>query len=291
MKRTRKILALLLITSMAFSVFHPIGVYAVTQEIERTVEENIKQITNNVQQSQGETQQTATGNTTEFAGGEGTEVSPYLIANKTHLNNVRNYLSVHFKLVNDIEFEDVDFVEGGAFYNNGAGFAPIGSDDSSAFTGVFDGNGCAVKNLYINITSDSTVYAGLFGYNHGTIKNLGIVDGNVTTTSSHAFAGGIVGDNRGMIENCYNTGTMSVTSTLFSAFVGGIVGFNGGTIRDCYNTGAVSAFSISSEACAGGIAGYNYSDTTIENCYNTGTVTATATSPYNYIYAHAVQEE
>ena len=49
-----------------------------------------------------------TENTTEFLGGNGTEENPYLISNKTHLNNVRNYLDAHFKMVADIEFTEAD---------------------------------------------------------------------------------------------------------------------------------------------------------------------------------------
>ena len=99
----------------------------------------------------------ASGNTTDFLGGSGTEADPYLISNKTHLNNVRNYLNANFKLMCDIDFADADFAEGGAFYNNGKGFTPIGSW-TNKFTGTFDGNGFAVKKLYINTDSD----AGLF---------------------------------------------------------------------------------------------------------------------------------
>ena len=234
---------------------------------------------------------TATGNTTEFAGGSGTADDPYLISTKEHLNNVRNYLSAHFKMINDIEFTDADFAEGGAFYNRGAGWKPIGTGINYAFTGVFDGNGFAIKNLYINIKSDYTVYAGLFGSNKGTIKNLGMVDGSVSATSTSssyasACAGGIVGYNwAGTITNCYNTGSVSATATSSSdaeasAYAGGIAGDSFGPITDCYNTGSVSATATSSSyarAYAGGIAGSNAKGTTT-NCYNTGSVSATATS-------------
>ena len=69
---------------------------------------------------------TATGNTNEFAGGTGTAEDPYLVSTKEHLNNVRFYLSAHFKMINDIEFADADFAEGGMFYNGGDGWEPLG---------------------------------------------------------------------------------------------------------------------------------------------------------------------
>jgi len=57
----------------------------------------------------------------DFAGGNGTEESPYMIADATQLNNVRNYLDSCFEVIADIEFTFADFAEGGAFYNGGAG--------------------------------------------------------------------------------------------------------------------------------------------------------------------------
>ncbi len=212
-------------------------------------------------------------NTTEFAGGFGTEQSPYLIETKYHLNNVRNYLDAHFKMIADVEFTDADFSQGGAFYNGGKGFEPIGTDENSAFTGSFDGNGFTVKNFYTNISSDiSYVYAGLFGYNKGLIKNVGMVDGSViasvSSSSCYAYVGGIVGHNNGVIERCYNTGEVS-TSSLGSAYAGGIAGQNcRATITNCYNTGDISA-STSHYAYVGGIAGYCYDNSKIVKCYNT----------------------
>ena len=187
--------------------------------------------------------------TTEFLGGDGTEESPYLISNKTHLNNVRNHRSSHFKMVADIVFTEADFAEKGDYYNNGQGWQPIGTDDVTPFIGVFDGNGHIIKGLYVNILkTNKYIYAGLFGYNEGTIKNLGMLDGSVSATAPSApssfYAGGIAGWNYGTISNCYNTGSASASVSSFytpsssssSSYAGGIAGYNreGGTISNCY---------------------------------------------------------
>lgn len=66
----------------------------------------------------------AVENTTEFAGGDGTEANPYLISTKVHLNNVRNHLDAHFKMTADIVFADADFAAGGAFHNDCANCPP-----------------------------------------------------------------------------------------------------------------------------------------------------------------------
>ncbi len=253
----------------------------------------------------------AGGNTSEFAGGHGTAYSPYLISDKMHLNNVRNYLDAYYKLLCDIEFTDADFAEDGDYYNDGIGWTPIG-DNTNAFTGVFDGNGFSVKNLKLGIESrDGDIYAGLFGYNQGAIYDFGMVGGDISATSSkssyRAYAGGIAGYNEGVIKNCYNTGSVSASSyaggiaghnegvitdchntgnVSASSYAGGITGRNYGTITNCYNTGNVSAFGY-----AGGIAAYNRDYGTITNCYNTGGVSATATkitSAYNNAYAGGI---
>ena len=154
-------------------------------------------------------------NTADFAGGSGTEADPYLISTTAQLNNVRKYLGAHFKMMCDVEFTKADFATGGALYNGGAGWEPIGTKDSP-FTGTFDGNGFAVKNLYVNISSSSAdVYAGLFGYNNGTIKNLGMVDGSVSASAEDysAYTGEIAGCNAGTIKSCYNTGKVSATAS------------------------------------------------------------------------------
>ena len=48
----------------------------------------------------------ALDNTTEFAGGDGTEENPYLISSAEHLDHVRNYLEANFKMVEDVVFSD-----------------------------------------------------------------------------------------------------------------------------------------------------------------------------------------
>ena len=82
-----------------------------------------------------------TGNTTEFAGGSGTEADPYLVGTKEHLNNVRNYPSSYFKQISNISFSNEDFERGGAFYNFGYGW------DGFDFEGTYDGGSFSIVNL------------------------------------------------------------------------------------------------------------------------------------------------
>ncbi len=199
-------------------------------------------------------------NTTDFAGGTGRLENPYRVATVEHLNNVRNNLGVYFIQTADIDLTAAT-AEGGAFYNDGSGWLPIGTDAYTPFGGNYNGGGHRIIGLKSKQSDLGTPCGGLFGYNSGVIQNLGMDGGAVLTFS---YAGGIVGDNRGTITNCYNTGSVSSTS-----YAGGIAGYSFGIITNCYNTG-----SVLSSLCAGGIAGSN--NDSIKNCYNTGAVSSSS---------------
>jgi hypothetical protein len=225
------------------------------------------------------------------------------------LDNVRNDLSGKYILMNDIDLSTATAV-GGEYFNNGAGWQPIGTE-ISPFTGIFDGNGHKVIGMKIHLISDKKVYAGLFGsIKDAQIKNIGILDSVVYAEStstdssvSDVFAGGVVGYAYNFtVSNSYNTGSVTAFS-LFKSDAGGIVGkaeanfTQPSTIINSYNTSQVNAktaaggvagetsrvditksfnngninFSNSSNKYSGGIVGYDYRST-ISESYNTGTV-------------------
>ena len=144
------------------------------------------------------------------------------------------------------------------------GFVPV--DQSTSFTGTFNGLGNTVSNLTINSSAE---YTGLFGEvgATGILENLGLVGGSVIVTDG-GEVGELVGANDGTIEDSYATGAVTSSGSDDYADVGGLAGYNNGTIKDSYATGAVSsggAYDI------GGLAGYNSG--TIEDDYATGAVT------------------
>lgn len=218
------------------------------------------------------------------------------ISTKEQLNAIRNNLSGSYKLVADIIFTDADFEEGGAFYNDGMGFNPIGSYlrimtgnnmmvDAAAFTGTLDGNGHVIKGLRINVREqDNYSYVGLFALNKGTIKNLGLEQSSITARFAQeegaAFqtvdVGAFTAYNMGTVSHCYNTA--SVTATIngdVKAQVGAIAGSSGGAVEYCYNTGCISGSSNSTYwVVCGGIVGYARSVATEMSCYNVGTVSS-----------------
>ena len=181
-------------------------------------------------------------NTTEFAGGDGSISNPYLVATKEHLNNVRLYLSSYYKVIDDIIFDEEDFLEGGLFYNGGLGWEPIGYM-TDVFTGTFDGDSHIIQNIYINNPQENI---GFFGSVSGSIKNLCLVDVNITGGNN---TGGVCGQIvKTTINRCYVSG-----SVVGKTNVGGITGWCNcnNTISLCYNSATVNGTSN-----VGGIAGY-----------------------------------
>ncbi|WP_339750622.1 MBG domain-containing protein [Algoriphagus aquimarinus] len=147
--------------------------------------------------------------------GDGTEANPWEIATPEQLHAVRSYLSDHFKVVADIDLSEVTR-EGGKYWNDGAGWSPIGNG-STPFTGSISGGGFALEGTYINNSTDNNV--GIFGViKDGSIKRLAILSPDITGgTVVGALAGLVVG---GTIQECYAfEGSVSG-----DFFVGGLIG-------------------------------------------------------------------
>ena len=141
-------------------------------------------------------------------------------------------------------------------------WTPIGNN-SSSYTGTFDGNNKTISGLYFNNAQAS--YVGLFGYigKDGSVSDVGVINSYI---NGNEKVGGVCGNNGGTITSCYNTGTVSGTR-----YTGGVCGYNNyGTIKSCYNTGAVSG----TGSFIGGVCAEN--EGTIENSYNTGAVSSKA---------------
>ena len=235
---------------------------------------------------------TESGNTTEFAGGSGTAEDPYLISTKYHLDNVRNYLSSNFKLINDIEFTGVDFSEDGDFYNYGICWKPIG-DNTDKFTGKFDGGNFEIKNLQIH--KKNSDYVGLFGYIYnGRVSDLHLVNVDIEGKN---YVGSVCGylhsasvNNRSSVKaahinSCYSSGNV----VGYGTYTGGLCGYMNGT---AYGLGApggstyryaeakvensINETNVTGDTYSGGIVGYASSDgCIISSCVNNGTVVAT----------------
>ena len=131
------------------------------------------------------------------------------------------------------------------------------------YTGTFDGNGHTISGLYIN--DETRIDVALFSYvtTGGVVQNVGILD---SYFHGNDLVAAVVGENNGIVRNCYNTGTVSGRSV-----IAGVVGRNFyGTVSACYNSG-----NISGDDYVAGIAGENYY-TDLSNCYNNGNISGTS---------------
>ena len=206
----------------------------------------------------------------EFANGRYVDDTTVMeVANPRHLDNIRNHLGGTFKQTKDIDFgksngftnsitydrKDTEttfhvekilsfddsmavprFYHTETEYGNIYGFVPIG-DESSRFSGSYDGDGHVISNLVINYMDgdDSHSVAALFGFvdvpaSH-PVSNV-IMDDSCSFASTYLSAS-IAGDVRGelIVEGC------SSEATIYSAqYAAGFVT----QIHDDYRTTATA---------------------------------------------------
>ncbi len=203
-----------------------------------------------------------TANFGPFSGGNGTVEDPYQIADWYRLDDVRNYLSSYFILINDLNSNSIGYTElASASAHEGKGWQPIAAN--STFVGSFDGQGYEICDLFINRPDESIV--GLFGAvgEAGVIDNIG-VNGNVTGYDNTA---GLVGKNEGTVRNSYST-----CNVIGNLNVGGLVGKSDnseGAVTDSYASGNVTGINN-----VGGLVGWNR-EGSMSTSYATGRVTGT----------------
>jgi hypothetical protein len=231
----------------------------------------------------------------EFAGGDGSAETPWLISTPEQLSAMRNYLGAdhadkHFELVNDIDLTV-------APYNSDAGWEPIGTymegedPTNQPFSGSFDGGSHAISGLFIDRPTPHGI--GLFGMTAGaTIQDLQLVDVNVTgelhigalvgyagtgtTISAVSSTGSVVADTRagGLVGIAYDSTLTDCHSACTASAIdgtnaGGLAGqIEGTTIANSHATGDVSA----SQDQVGGLVGEARNKSLILDCYATGTV-------------------
>ncbi len=194
-------------------------------------------------------------------------------------------------------------------------WVPIGNKAAGrSFAGVFDGQGHAVKGLYIGLTDSEEInvdsyYKGFFGVcTQATIKNLSVYG---KSTCAARYIGGLIGyaSLNTTVENCHNyvefsasnpnnlevygyggiasvarsstftNCTNNVDITGIGGQVGGIIGYaqTGVTVQKCSNTGKIYQNGCKTVyyTGVGGIIGQvEGTDVVVTDCYNTGNVSA-----------------
>ena len=241
---------------------------------------------------------------TSYAGGDGTQSSPYLISTAQELALLSNDVNsgkfydqetgtdkyIYAQLTDDIDLS-------GKYWN------PIGQlnvMDMSGYTfvGSFDGNEHEIMNLEYD-TSSLGMFVGVFGFvgkmdgqvneKYNEIKNLGISGNDIELifpSSSQIDGIGIAGIAsyaiHTKIEDCYNKASITVDGA--GGTVAGIVVAMSGEVKNCYNTGDLTMnidigdgnnsynANVGGIVGGGGLASGNID--LISNCYNSGKLSA-----------------
>jgi filamentous hemagglutinin family protein len=228
------------------------------------------------------------------------------ITNAHQLQLVGMNLAASYTLANNIdlaaELANPSGMWGTASVNGiTSGFAPIGNNTSTPFTGSFDGLGHVINHLTINTPSTSQV--GLFGVISGSsvVQNIGLEnvsvsgldvvgglvgfmnDGGAVSNSSVTGTitgaqrvGGLVGGNLSISSHTYpsiNTSHTNVTVVASGGYGGGLIGRSDGSISNSYSAGTVTS---SVGSYLGGLVGQTSGDgpATISNSYSTASVTS-----------------
>ncbi len=191
-----------------------------------------------------------------FAGGNGTIEDPWQIASAEQLDLIRENLTGHYALIDDIDLSGYENWEPiGMFQplSDAPEDAEVPHPDY-AFTGTFDGAGHTISNL--TVSAASPMGAGLFGCALGTekgesrIANFTLENVNV---SGFYLVGGAVGL---QFINCKVSDiTLRGENKLSGAQgIGGIVGTGFDLISNCTATADITVLGDDG-ACAGLIAG------------------------------------
>jgi hypothetical protein len=163
-----------------------------------------------------------------------------------------------------LQTADIDLAEADppvSEWNDGQGWYPFGT-----FTGLYDGKGYVIKNLYINREAG---YQALFFRLEGRLYNLGVVDADVTAGT---YVSALVAVNLGTVMNCYATGTVTGTD-----MVGGLVARCGSTNHQGKIYNSWSSVNVFATKNAGGLIGEIVNNGTYcENSYSRGDVTRLA---------------
>lgn len=186
-----------------------------------------------------------------LANGDGSALSPYLIASAQDWNAVAtfaadnrvNYRDEHFRLTADISFSSTPL-------------QPICADGTNRFQGTLDGAGKTIDGITLDRPTaaaggNNLAPVGILG-EQGTVRNLTLGAGSRINGCTNV--GGIAGQNAGTIQGCVNRGSVSATNTYGGGMAGYII--TGGRFIDCENFGKVTV----SQGQAGGIAGGNGAD-------------------------------
>ena len=200
-----------------------------------------------------------------FGGGDGT-TTPFVISRAAHLERLRG----------DSQFWDDSFVVMADIALTGCTWTTTIGDDTTAFTGHFNGGGKYLRNLNVSVVGGT---AGVFGVAGAgsSIRNLnvsGSVNSSIAAGPDSAFAGGLAGRAvSASISSSSFVGTVSAFSLGDHPYAGGIVGSGDNLVLERVSVAASVSATPSGRAAAGGIGG-RLTNSTVRETWSGGTVHA-----------------
>lgn len=231
-----------------------------------------------------------------WSGGSGSVDDPYLITSVDDFIKIftsEDYLKVHYKLTNDLDFSNISDWNIGTISN------------FQAFSGSFDGDNhiisglsssrtlpslfysldkAVIKNLIFSNIDFNVIESGwgnllaILAY-HSTIENI-IITKSVKITGNASYAGGLIGTaHNSKFLHIANYADIKTNYDDKGKASGIVNEAYGSEISECYNYGNITA----TNSIVGGIVGYLgvASDTsnigTIKNTYNFGNIETTLT--------------
>ena len=193
---------------------------------------------------------------TSFAGGEGTQESPYLIATVGDMMQIANNPNAHFKLVNDIDMGSV------------CTWSPVD------IHGGFDGNN---HTICANIADDAAENLGLFGEISGEdtpayVKDLSLLAPSLTGSDANYCMGALAGStSNAEITNIYVDHPIMVWDSNYASTSGGIIGSAyQTTITNCSVSNI--SYNATNASGVGGIVGQLGNSSYIKRCTVDGTI-------------------
>ena len=131
------------------------------------------------------------------------------------------------------------------------------------------------------LTGENGVYASLTNsHNTGNIINSSKIKGAISSdwggksiAEQYSIIGGVIGNNEGNVEKCYNLGNIEFemkrenSYTYSNIKIGGTTGNNNGNINDSYSNSDIDCKGDNNVVSLGGFAAYNQGK--VYNCYST----------------------
>lgn len=212
---------------------------------------------------------------TPLGAGDGSALDPYLVCSNEHLQNVHLDLTKNYKLMKNLDL-------------SGFTFEPIGADDTTGFSGTFDGNNKTISNWAF--TSVNSLYAVAFVRRleaTGVVKYLTLDTPRLTGNNLVAGIAGIsLGDiNHVTVTNGVINGRASVGGIVAESQGAAILSYNNVTSTTIYGDGTGThnfAQGGGADTGTGGIVGGHGSSVAIDHCNATNvTVTWDPAGPSN----------